>query len=462
MNHLVRISGWLLVGAVVLASWTFGRFGPAIIPILAAICLTALVLSMAALPGPAFPGFRRFLPWLAFLALGGVGLVNPAYERVVLPDGPFLSRIPHLEFLPTVVNRGHAALVLLSFAAAMGTIVALSRTAWSRSRLRQQLTVLVVNAAVISLTGLAGKLLPQFTFLGLLPQTNTLPFATFDYHNNWTGFAVPALAMALGLIETRWIRSMRWGQATGVPFVLMISIGLIVAGVILSSSRSGLILMTVLTGVACLRMARHLRQAGLETVLGRYLRPNALYFVVLVCGVGAVLYAGRGIMKSRWDYTRMQVEQISEGNRLESRVFLARDTARMALARPILGWGNGSWAYIFPSFAGPEFSFNGGADRRSFPFAHDDWLQLIAENGLVGATALLVVPVWLLITLRRSGRHNPVTFWVLVGIGLVGVLACWDYPFGHPANLLQVALLFGTGVASSVLEKRIREGSGDE
>lgn len=446
------------MGAVILASWSFGRFGPLVVPVVAGVCLLAWVFSLMAARSAAFEGWPAFVPWIVFLALGVVGLFNPAYERVILPDGAFLSRVGYFDFLPTVVNRGHALVVLLAMAAAMAAVLTLVRTAYSRSLLRLQLTCLVVNAAVLSVIGLAGKLRPGFSFAGLLPQTDTLPFATFDYHNNWTGFAIPALAVALGLIEDRWVRSARRGQPAGVPLVLMVSIGLLVAGVVLSSSRSGLILMTVLAGVAGLRMARHLRQADLTTFMGRTLRPNALYLVVLVCGVGAVLFAGRGIMKTRWDYTKMQVEQISEGNRLESRVFLARDTARMALTRPLLGWGNGSWAYLFPSFAGPEFSVDGGAGMRSFPFAHNDWLQLLAENGLIGALVLVMVPGWMLVRLRRTGCGNAVTFWLFTGIVLVGVLACWDYPFGHPANLLQVSVLFAAGVSHSVLEKRIRKG----
>lgn len=290
-----------------------------------------------------------------------------------------------------------------------------------------------------------------------MPQTNTLPFGTFDYHNNWTGFAIPALTVALGLVEYRLTRKRAVDEPRRLPIGLLILIGLIVAGVILSSSRSGLIMMTILIGVIGIRFARHLKRSGASrSSLSRHLRPNALYLVVFLCALGGVIFAGRGILKSRWDYTRMQVEQAADGSRTDNRIFMARDTARMAMAKPILGWGNGSWAYVFPSFAGPEFWVRIGAEMRRFPFAHNDWLQLWAETGLVGFFAVFSVPVWLLGRLRRVGRSNPITFWTGLGVGLVGLLACWDYPMGHPADLFQVAVLFALAVAYTILERRVR------
>ncbi|RKX29199.1 MAG: hypothetical protein DRP71_16580 [Verrucomicrobia bacterium] len=384
-------------------------------------------------------------------------MLNPAYERVALPDGPFLVRRTFNEFLPTVVNPAHATLTLVAIVSAMAMAVILIRTAYSRQLMRLQLTFLVGNAAGISLVGLTGKLVPDFTLAGMMPQTDTLPFGTFDYHNNWTGFAIPVLAVALGLIETRLTRKVSSEEPRRLPIGLVIMVGLIVAGLILSSSRSGLIMMTILTGVVGIRLARHLKRSGASgSSLSRHLKPNALYLVIFLCAVGAILFAGRGILKSRWDYTRMQVEMIAEGDRLEPRIFLARDTASMAMSRPVLGWGHGSWVYLFPAFAGPEFWVRIGSEMRSFSHAHNDWLQLWAENGAVGVLAVLIVPAWLLWRLRRTGHANPITFWAFLGVGLVGLLACWDYPMGHPANMFQVAILFAAGTAYAVLEKRAR------
>lgn len=466
LNQLPLVASWLLIGCVAATAWLFGGHGPIVVPVI------AMAVSVALLPGvfhafrsrsvrpgrtSSLPGLLGFWPWLVFLALGVTGLFNPAYERVVLPDGPFLVRREFHELLPTVVNPVHAALTLMAIVSAMAMVVIVIRTAYSRQLLRTQLAFLVGNAAGISLVGLAGKLVPGFTFAGLLPQTDTLPFATFDYHNNWTGFAIPVLAVALGLVEYHLTRRVPVDEPRRLPVGLLVMIGLIVAGVVLSSSRSGLIMMTILTLVVGIRLARHLKQSGVPgSNLGRHLRPNVLYLVVLLFAFGGVIYAGRGILESRWDYTRMQVEQVAEGGRTDNRIYMARDTARMAMAKPILGWGNGSWAYIFPSFAGPEFWVRIGAEMRRFPFAHNDWLQLWAETGAIGFCAVFWVPAWLLGRLRRVGRSNPITFWTGLGVGLTGLLACWDYPMGHPANLYQVAVLFAIAIIYAILENRVR------
>ena len=80
------------MGAVILASWSFGRFGPLVVPVVAGVCLLAWVFSLMAARSAAFEGWPAFVPWIVFLALGVVGLFNPAYERVILPDDPLLPR----------------------------------------------------------------------------------------------------------------------------------------------------------------------------------------------------------------------------------------------------------------------------------------------------------------------------------------------------------------------------------
>ncbi|RKX32556.1 MAG: hypothetical protein DRP71_11900 [Verrucomicrobia bacterium] len=456
-----------LILMVAIASWFFGRMGPALVLNLSVFgAAVLLILISHEIKTRRIKGVSRnrtfpltgFLPWLFFLGLGVVGLFNPAYTRILLPEGPALVRQAHSETLPMVVNANHAIIVLILYAVGMVAFVAIVRSAFSRSLLRSLLVLLVVNGALISAIGLLGKLTSGFSLFGLLPQTDTLPFATFDYHNNWTGFAVPLIAVALGLIEYRMVRQIRDGQSLRLPPGLAFCVLLLVLGVVMSSSRSGLLLMAVVFAIALFRLARVVRRMGSKGVSwSRLLRPNTLYVMVLLIAFGALLFAGRGILKARWDYTRMQVEQVSERGRVESRVYLARDTASMAMDKPILGWGNGSWAYVFPLFAGPEFSLRMGASMRSFPFAHNDWLQLWAETGLIGFLAVMSVPIGILLLLRRKGRANPVTDWTLCGIALVGVLACWDYPMGHPANLLQVSVLSGLAVAYAILDKRVRK-----
>jgi len=467
MGSVSHLLGAALILVVAIASWFYGKVGPALIlnlSVFGVAVLFALVWheikarQIKGASGNRTFALSGFLPWLFFLGLGVVGLFNSAYRRVLLPEGPVLVRQAHNPYLPMVVNADHALIVLIIQAMGMVAFVAIVRSAFSRRLLRTLLGLLVLNGALLSVVGLVGKLISGFSLYGLLPRSESLPFATFDYHNNWTGFAIPLIAVALGLIEYRMVRSVRDGKPLHLPFGLSLAVLLLVLGVVLSSSRSGLLLLAVLLAVFLFRLARVVRRMGArDAAWSRLLGPNTLRLVTLLVAFGGVLFAGRGILESRWDYTRMQVGQVSREERIESRVYLARDTARMAMDKPILGWGNGSWAYLFPLFAGPEFSVQMGSGLRSFPFAHNDWLQLWAESGLIGLLAFLIVAAGIIRLLRRRGRANPITVWTLWGVGLVGVLACWDYPMGHPADLLQVFVLSGLGVAYAVLEYRVRK-----
>ncbi|MCX5734927.1 MAG: O-antigen ligase family protein, partial [candidate division NC10 bacterium] len=74
-----------------------------------------------------------------------------------------------------------------------------------------------------------------------------------------------------------------------------------------------------------------------------------------------------------------------------SRAMLYRDVSQMIQTFPILGAGLGTFVRVFPRFAAPEFTFEKFASH-----AHNEWLELTADGGLIALCLLLVALAWFL------------------------------------------------------------------
>ncbi|MGA0134551.1 MAG: O-antigen ligase family protein [Opitutales bacterium] len=113
------------------------------------------------------------------------------------------------------------------------------------------------------------------------------------------------------------------------------------------------------------------------------------------------------------------------------------------------GWGAGSYRWVSPPYqaAQPELLRADGSVRYRAHYAHNDWLQLLAEVGLVGCVPVLAFCVWLLRRLRQAlmpGRPEAVVLGgtlLLFGLHAWFDLLVWFTPVLYPLTLLTAALL---------------------
>jgi O-antigen ligase len=119
--------------------------------------------------------------------------------------------------------------------------------------------------------------------------------------------------------------------------------------------------------------------------------------------------------------------------KLGDRLWVARDTLRMARSHPWLGIGVGSFETVFPAYMTHPSDLH-------WTHAHDDFAEGLAETGLAGGVLML----WALVLFFRRGLfHFPERLrtgwgWISIGavVGAVGMLchSLVDFNLRLPAN----------------------------
>ena len=112
-----------------------------------------------------------------------------------------------------------------------------------------------------------------------------------------------------------------------------------------------------------------------------------------------------------------RVSSISTESRTEisggMRSSIDRDTIHMFRNKPVLGWGLGTFPVVYPQFR--SFYTNFFVNE-----AHNDYLQLLAEMGLLGFGTM----VWFLIVLYRNGNAQDRN-WMSDVSGAVTLACIW-------------------------------------
>jgi O-antigen ligase len=120
---------------------------------------------------------------------------------------------------------------------------------------------------------------------------------------------------------------------------------------------------------------------------------------------------------------------------------------------PLFGVGLGNWPEVFTHYQPPPWS------ERYFSQAHNDYVQLLAETGLVG----LLLVGWFFVRIGRSLARRgvwlspqvlPVFAAVVSGIAVMAVSEALDFDLRIPANALLFAVLLGLLLRLTLPEAR--------
>ncbi len=381
-------------------------------------------------------------PLVLFNLLVIASAQNPSFTRSVIGGAAvFINR----GATPGWPSSAHPLLSLQSlwqFDAIYLTCFNLAVLVTRRRVLRGLLFVLTVNALLLAVMGTFQKLgRSPGLYFGLQPSPNEQFFATFIYHNHWGAFVLLAVSAALGLSFHFACRPNTEDRHSPAIFGLVATLFL-AAAVPLSASRSCSILVLVLLSGAFLCWIRSLNRRGHPARRSK-LAAAILAMAVFLGGLGGIYLLARPVIEARLETTRAQIADMRLRGDLGARKQLYADAWRMACEKPWFGWGLGSFALVFQSF-NQQLSVEGWV-----PFyaqAHSDWLQLLAEVGVIGTLLVVALGAVPLFAVLRPGRIGALPTCLLAGCALLAVYASVEFPFANPAVLIVFWLCFFTAV----------------
>lgn len=365
------------------------------------------------------------LPLVAVIILGLVQLLP--LRRIALPGGA-TSFAAAISFDPYSTRMVIVLLVclLVFFAAALAFID-------TRQRLKSIVIMLLLLGAAIAVLGLVQHFVSPFKIYGVREPYQALPFGPFINRNHFAAFLVMIVPIPLALVVERAVDRDRL-PLYGFAILLM------VVATLMTGSRGGLLTLVLAGGfLLAARFITRISSAS-ETDDEPVHRGSRVAKIALVAGgvalvIGLLLLLGGG-----GSLRRILGQATTEDVAAGGRTHYWKATAWMFRDHPIVGVGLEGFGMAFPRYD----SLNG---TYRVERAHNDYLQTLAETGLIGSLCALAFIVilfrqgWTL--LRRT--HDPWRRAVVLGslAGCFGVLvhSFFEFPLRSPANALLFLLL---------------------
>lgn len=258
-------------------------------------------------------------------------------------------------------------------------------------------------------------------------------FGSYICSNHFAGAIYLTLPLALGL----WL----WLTRGRIPAILRYGVVMAaIAGAVwttgrLADSRAGAAA-TLLAGLVLMALAVERpwpRRIALAAVLG--------YAACLCIFMAAFFGPWTGLER----LLPPGMQQPLRSLRSDGRVVASRVAGSMVAGSPIFGTGVGTFGDVQPTFIGPNVFL---------AYAHDDYVQLAAETGLVGAAAAACLAGLLLSRFRRFRRDSLPPERILdagpwAALAGLSLHSAFDWNLHVPANALLASLVAGLCLSSS-------------
>ncbi len=389
LDQLVFVNLMTTVVCAPLAYGAVEAWSIALFELNALLLAVLLALKLALAPREKLHFTRLVLPLLAFLLLG-VGQSIPLRSIAANLTAP--ESVPLVELGPPTLSLDpyatrEATIKLLALI--IYFLVAINVLS-DRERRHKMLIVITVLGFAVSLFGIIQRLTWNGKIYWMRPLAPGMnPFGPFINPNHFAGMIELILPLALAYLLFARIE----GQQRTLWFFASV---VMAAALILSLSRGGLmalgfelIAFFIIGILSRRRVSSEAHGHRLLQVRGALL-PFALAAVAVMA-----LWIGYDQLAVRWQAARQGSREVSLAKRLE----IWRDSWRMFRDHPIWGVGLGAYPTAYPFYG------RSSAERERVEQAHNDYLQLLTDGGLVGAVIGLWFLIELLVAMRRQWRR---------------------------------------------------------
>jgi O-antigen ligase len=365
------------------------------------------------------------------------GEIDVLWNPLFLPMSAFgLLIVVQLLLGKTAYRHDSIAGAMLYFAYGLLCFLA-TQSLVRASQARKIAVVLAVYGCALAALALVQGIAPNGKLLWIRqPRMGGWIYGSYVNHNHYAGLMELLVPIPLVLALSHLVHE-KERTAAGVAAAIM------VGTIFLSGSRGGMIAIFVELAVLAVVLLRQKKSSYRIALAGA---AFAIVLLSMLVWVGGKDLSGRVSSIS----TEARTE-ISGGMRLS----IDRDAIQMFRQKPVLGWGLGTFPVVHPEFR--SFYTNFFVNE-----AHNDYLQLLAEMGLLGFGLM----VWFLIVLyRRAVRKignwttdvsSAVTLACTLGFTGILVHSLFDFNLQIPANAA-IFYVFCSIAAGPALLQRSRQ-----
>lgn len=374
-----------------------------------------------------------FLLWIVKQVLDGK--INVRFNPAFLPMGVFgVLILAQIVFHRTAYRHDTVSLALLYLA--FGTLCFLTGQTLVRSaQVRSLALIFSVYGTAIAIFALLQGISPNGKLYWVRqPRMGGWIYGPYVNHNHYAGLMEMLAPIPLVVSLTRM-------AAPRVRAVAAASAAVMVGTIFLSGSRGGML--AIMAELIILSVLLVKQKRGLRTAVG--------IGIFLAIVVGLLVWVGGAELSQRIATVGPGHTELSADIRAE----INRDGLHMFLKRPIMGWGLGAFPIVYPQFR--TFYTNFFINE-----AHDDYLQLLVETGLLGFGTM----VWFVVILYRTAVKK-IANWTgdvsgalalacLLGMSGILVHSAVNFNLQIPANAA-LFYVMGTIAASEPFAKPARK-----
>jgi len=353
-----------------------------------------------------------FLVWVAKQYIDGEIRIRP--NALYSPMGAFgILILLQVVFRTTAYKHDSINGILLFSAYAMLCFLA-GHTLLRNAQARKLAVILSVYGCAVACFSLLQGVAPNGKLYWLRePRLGGWIYGPYVNHNHYAGLMEMLVPIPLVLSLTR--------MAHRKERLIAAAAAAVMAGTIfLSGSRGGMLALLVELMVLAIILVRQQKGPRLAVATGAFLT----IMIALSVWLG-----GAELAKRIFSISTEARSEISGGVRWN----IDRDAFKMFLQRPVTGWGLGTFPVVYPQFR--SFYTNFFVNQ-----AHDDYIQLLVETGLLG----FAIMVWFVIALYRqawrkignwtSDVSGAVALACLLGVTGILIHSAVDFNLQIPAN----------------------------
>ena len=370
---------------------------------------------------PSFADLPRWLQADPAAEAGGVPALPPDPEATAAALPAELFDVPHPGWRPLSLTPGHTRRALGVFLAHLAVFVVAFNHLGNGARLRRYLYLLSGMAGLLSVLGILQSLSAEDKLYWWRGSGDHYSFGPFVNHSNFAGWMEMVLPLCAGLALMAWARQRHdvisprsLVEQLGRPYAAVVLLGFTtvvgLAAFVLAKSRGGFVALSGAFGLLFLLYLATGRLRWKAVAAGGLALGAALALAVWIDGSGL------------WERYRT-LGDVEQEKSFQSRLSYSKQALAMAVDFPVLGTG-------FGTFREAHYLYSPGTSARELVRAHNDYAQLAAECGLLGAVAM----GWALVLLLARGvvpvllRGRGPDRWPVRGIAL-GILALLIHSF---------------------------------